>query len=144
MSKVIKLKCQFCSLDFTSAYKIIPHIYFGHRKKLCRQVRDRGEILLKSPFPDHQFEVRVAIDAGSSPEEVYSKAAEMFNVLEDHILSVTGEEKLTKCPYCNIDLSTLPHPYWVHLEEHIAELTPRTPNLTPGPLTRPPDPATQH
>ena len=119
MSEVIKLKCQFCSLDFTSAYKIIPHIYFGHRKKLCRQVRDRGEILLKSPFPDHQFEVRVAIDAGSSPEEVYSKAAEMFNVLEDHILSVTGEEKLTKCPYCNIDLSTLPHPYWVHLEEHM-------------------------
>ena len=27
MSEVPKLKCQFCSLDFASAYKIIPHIY---------------------------------------------------------------------------------------------------------------------
>ena len=138
MSEVPKLKCQFCSLDFSSAYKIIPHIYFGHRKKLCRQVRDRGEILLKSPFPGNQFEHRMAVDAGSAPEEVYAKAAEMFSVLEEHILSVSGEEKLTKCPYCQVVLSTLPHSYWVHLEEHMnmnnsspstpAKTTPTTPS----------------
>ena len=138
MSEVPKLKCQFCSLDFASAYKIIPHIYFGHRKKLCRQVRDRAEIHLKSPFPGNQFEHSMAVDAGSAPEDVYAKAAEMFSVLEDHILSVTGEEKLTKCPYCQVVLSTLPHPYWVHLEEHMnmnnsspstpAKTTPTTPS----------------
>ena len=137
MSETQNLKCQFCPLDFASVYKIIPHIYFGHRKKLCRQVRDNGEIRLKSPFPDSQWEHAEAVDVGSTPEEVYAKAAEMFSVLEDHILSVTGEERLTKCPYCQIELSSLPHPYWVHLEEHMNmnNSSPSTPAKTSTPTT---------
>ena len=124
------MKCQFCPLDFSSAYKIIPHIYFGHRKKICRQVRDQNEIRLKSPVPGSQFEHSLAMEAGAAPETIYSKAAEMFSVLEDHIVSATGEEKLSKCPYCQIDLSNMI--YWVHLEEHMNmnNASPSTPGKT--------------
>merc|ERR1711971_300604 len=101
------------------------------------EVRDHGEIRLKSPFPDSQWEHVETLDVSSTPEEIYAKAAEMFSELEDHMLSVTGEEKLTKCPYCQIDLSSLPHLYWVHLEEHMNmnNSSPSTPAKTPTKTT---------
>ena len=32
-----KLKCQFCVQTFDSTYKFIPHVYFGHRKKVFKR-----------------------------------------------------------------------------------------------------------
>ena len=42
-----QLKCQFCSLGFASVYKIIPHIYFGHRKKITKYAKEHGKVMLK-------------------------------------------------------------------------------------------------
>ena len=50
MAAPVYMKCQFCKLtDFTSAYKIIPHVYFGHRKKISKYVKEHGEIKLECP-----------------------------------------------------------------------------------------------
>ena len=44
----LQLKCQFCSMaDLTSVYKMIPHIYFGHRKKVGKQVWEGGQVKLR-------------------------------------------------------------------------------------------------
>ena len=123
----MKLKCQFCSLmDFNSAYKIIPHIYFGHRKKICRQVRDHGAVQLRCPAPGCEFQHSAAV-AGEDTGLIYAELARMFVVLEEHILAQhTHEDKLVQCPYCQTDLSQLI--YWVHLEEHMG--SPATPSPT--------------
>ena len=42
-----QLKCQFCSLGFASVYKIIPHIYFGHRKKITKYAREHSKVMLQ-------------------------------------------------------------------------------------------------
>lgn len=119
------LKCQFCPLDFSSAYKMIPHIYFGHRKKISRQVRDGKSILLKCPAPSCKFKHSAPVE-DCRPEVIISNLAEMFLVVEDHIVSVhTNESKLVSCPYCNKDLTNCV--YWVHLEEHM--------NSSPSPVT---------
>ena len=114
----LKLKCQFCPLDFNSVYKIIPHIYFSHRKKIMRHVRDHNEIKLKCPVSSCDWYYSVPMASGTDPEIVYAELANMFVVLEDHILTQhTHEQKLVSCPYCQKDLAGLV--YWVHLEEHL-------------------------
>lgn len=119
------LKCQFCPLDFSSAYKMIPHVYFGHRKKISRQVREGKSILLKCPAPSCDFKYSAPVE-DCRPEVIFSNLAEMFLVVEDHIVSVhTNESKLVICPYCNKDLTNCV--YWVHLEEHM--------NSSPSPVT---------
>jgi len=150
MSEELKLKCQFCPLDFNSVYKIIPHIYFGHRKKIMRHVRDHNEIKLKCPVTSCDWYYSVPMASGTDPEIVYAELANMFVVLEDHILTQhTHEQKLVSCPYCQKDLTGLV--YWVHLEEHMnntSSTSPGTPSKTTPPpaqnVTPPPEQKVQH
>ena len=137
----VKLKCQFCPLmDFSSAYKIIPHIYFGHRKKITKYVREKSEINLKCPLTTCDYSHSEPVVPGTPAEQVYVKMAEMFLVMEDHIISAhTKEEKLVQCPYCQKDLSNIV--YWVHLEEHMNQ-APSSP-ATPAKTTSPAPPVSQ-
>ena len=101
----VSLKCQFCPLDFNSAYKMIPHVYFGHRKKISRQVRDQGAISLKCPAPACDFSHSNPVE-DARPEIIFSTLAEMFLVVEDHIVTLhTKEKKLVECPYCALQLT---------------------------------------
>jgi len=132
-----KLKCQFCALDFTSVYKIIPHVYFGHRKKISRYVRDHQEVRLKCPA-GCEYSHGVPLDKTAGPEVIFPALSKVFLELEDHMVSLhTKEEKLTMCPYCQKNLSGLI--YWEHLEEHMgSNATPNTPKAsasTPTPKT---------
>ena len=135
------LKCQFCTLDFSSAYKMIPHVYFGHRKKISRQVRDRAAIELKCPAAGCAFSHSLPVE-DSRPEIVFSTLAEMFLAVEDHIVTIhTSETKLVECPYCSKDLTNCV--YWVHLEEHMhsptSTTTPTTNKSSPAPPKTPED-----
>ena len=124
----LKLKCQFCPLDFNSVYKIIPHIYFSHRKKIMRHVRDHNEIKLKCPVSSCDWYYSVPMASGTDPEIVYAELANMFVVLEDHILTQhTHEKKVVSCPYCQKDLTGLV--YWVHLEEHMYNTSSTSPGM---------------
>ena len=53
------LKCQFCERGFESTYKIIPHIYFSHQKKIYSDLRRDGELLLHCPVTSCAFKVPV-------------------------------------------------------------------------------------
>ena len=112
-----ELKCQFCSLGFTSVYKIIPHIYFGHRKKVTKYVREHGEVVLRCPAKC-DFNASRPVDKGSGPDLVFPALSQVLAEQETHMVEMHTEElKLTVCPYCNIDLEQLV--YWEHLEEHM-------------------------
>eukprot|EP00092_Neocalanus_flemingeri_P067369 GFUD01082219.1.p1 GENE.GFUD01082219.1~~GFUD01082219.1.p1 ORF type:complete len:1634 (-),score=566.26 GFUD01082219.1:275-5176(-) len=132
-----KLKCQFCSLDFTSVYKIIPHVYFGHRKKISRYVRDHQEVRLKCPA-GCEFSHGVPVEKTAGADVIFPILSKVFLVLEDHMVEHhTKELKLTICPYCQKSLADLV--YWEHLEEHMgsnANTAPTTPTpTTPTPTT---------
>jgi len=134
-----KLKCQFCPLDFTSVYKIIPHVYFGHRKKISRYVRDHQEVRLKCPA-GCDFSHGIPVEKNAGPEVIFPILSKVFLVLEDHMVEFhTKEQKLTMCPYCQKSLADLV--YWEHLEEHMgSNSNPATPNTrtsstTPNPRT---------
>eukprot|EP00090_Calanus_glacialis_P022726 TRINITY_DN35017_c0_g1_i1.p1 TRINITY_DN35017_c0_g1~~TRINITY_DN35017_c0_g1_i1.p1 ORF type:complete len:1597 (+),score=610.53 TRINITY_DN35017_c0_g1_i1:88-4878(+) len=132
-----KMKCQFCTLDFTSVYKIIPHVYFGHRKKISRYVRDHQEVRLKCPA-GCDFSHGVQVDKAAGPEIIFPILSKVFLELEDHMVNFhTKEQKLTMCPYCQKSLADLV--YWEHLEEHMgSNATPTTPTpRTPGTPTSP-------
>ena len=126
----VSLKCQFCTLDFNSAYKMIPHVYFGHRKKISRQVRDQRTIFLKCPAPGCDFSHSNPVE-DPRPEIIFSTLADMFLVVEDHIVTVhTREKKLVECPYCSLQLTNCV--YWVHLEAHMnSTSSPATPVSRP-------------
>ena len=126
----VSLKCQFCPLDFSSAYKMIPHVYFGHRKKISRQVRDQRAIFLKCPAPGCDFSHSNPVE-DARPEIIFSTLADMFLVVEDHIVTVhTKEKKLVECPYCSLQLTNCV--YWVHLEAHMnSTSSPATPVSRP-------------
>jgi len=136
-----KLKCQFCALDFTSVYKIIPHVYFGHRKKISRYVRDHQEVRLKCPA-GCDYSHGVPVDKTSGPEIIFPVLSKVFLELEDHMVSQhTKEQKLTMCPYCQKNLSGLI--YWEHLEEHMgSNATPNTPKASATTPTTPRTPTT--
>ena len=34
----IKLKCQFCSQVFHSTYRLIPHVFMAHHKKVAKKI----------------------------------------------------------------------------------------------------------
>ena len=112
-----ELKCQFCSLGFTSVYKIIPHIYFGHRKKVTKYVREHGEVALRCPAKC-DFKASRPVDKGSGPDLVFPALSQVLAEQEAHMVERhTEESKLTVCPYCQIGLEQLV--YWEHLEEHM-------------------------
>jgi len=121
-----KLKCQFCALDFTSVYKIIPHLYFGHRKKISKYVREHQEVRLKCPA-GCEFSHGVQVEKTAGPEIIFPTLSKVFLVLEDHMVKLhTQEQKLSVCPYCQKNLADLV--YWEHLEEHMGSTaTPSTP-----------------
>jgi len=136
-----KLKCQFCALDFTSVYKIIPHVYFGHRKKISRYVRDHQEVRLRCPA-GCDYSHGVPVDKAAGPEIIFPVLSKVFLELEDHMVSQhTKEQKLTMCPYCQKSLSGLV--YWEHLEEHMgSNATPNTPKASATTPTTPRTPTT--
>ena len=106
------LKCQFCEQGFKSSYRIIPHIYFKHQKKICRVLQKDSELLLQCPVTSCDFKVAVPVAATEW------NCAESLGKIEDHLLSQhTREEKLVQCPYCQEDLAG--QIYWVHLEKHL-------------------------
>ena len=127
----VTLKCQFCLRDFKSAYKLIPHVYIGHRKKIIRQVRDQRAICLKCPATGCDFSHSTPVE-DSRPEIIFSTLAEMFLTVEDHIVTLhTKEDKLVECPYCSQELTNCV--YWVHLEQHMnsTSSSPATPVSRP-------------
>ena len=106
------LKCQFCEQGFESTYRIIPHIYFKHQKKICRVLQKDRELLLQCPVTSCDFKVAVPVPATKW------NCAESLGKIEDHLLSQhTREEKLVQCPYCQEDLAG--QIYWVHCEKHL-------------------------
>ena len=72
-----ELKCQFCSLGFTSIYKIIPHIYFGHRKKVTKYVREHGEVVLYCPAKC-DFKASRPVGKGSGPDLVFPALSQVL------------------------------------------------------------------
>ena len=123
----VSLKCQFCPLDFNSVSTVIPHVYFGRRKKISRQVRDQRTIFLKCPAPGCDFSHSNPVE-DARPEIILSTLADMFLVVEDHIVTVhTKENKLVECPCCSLQLTNCV--YWVHLEAHMnSTSSPATPD----------------
>ena len=108
-------------------YRIIPHIYFNHQKKIYRDLRRDGELLLHCPVTSCEFQV-VVPDVERSLEPAWTEAnlkklvsiklSKMLGMIEDHLISQhTREEKLVQCPYCQEDLAG--QIYWVHLEKHL-------------------------
>ena len=75
-----ELKCQFCSLGFTSIYKIIPHIYFGHRKKVTKYVREHGEVVLYCPAKC-DFKASRPVGKGSGPDLVFPALSQVLVLL---------------------------------------------------------------
>ena len=71
------MKCQFCSLGFTSIYKIIPHIYFGHRKKVTKYVREHGEVVLYCPAKC-DFKASRPVGKGSGPDLVFPALSQVL------------------------------------------------------------------
>ena len=71
------MKCQFCSLGFTSIYKIIPHIYFGHRKKVTKYVREHGEVVLHCPAKC-DFKASRPVGKGSGPDLVFPALSQVL------------------------------------------------------------------
>jgi len=120
----LRLKCQFCSMaDFTSVYKIIPHIYFGHRKKVGKQVREGGQVKLRCPAPACTWHHNsLQLERTAPPDLVFSTLSSCFLVLEDHVVTQhTREQRMTVCPYCQTSLADLV--YWEHLEEHMGSVS---------------------
>ena len=125
------LKCQFCERGFESTYKIIPHIYFSHQKKIYSDLRRDSELLLHCPVTSCAFKVPVPDMERrdlSTLESTWTTAnfekivgielSKMLEKFEDHLISQhTREEKLVQCPYCQEDLAG--QIYWVHLEKHL-------------------------
>ena len=137
-----ELKCQFCSLGFTSVYKIIPHIYFGHRKKVTKYVREHGEVALRCPAKCN-FKASRPVDKSSGPDLVFPALSQVLAEQEAHMVERhTEESKLTVCPYCQIGLEQLV--YWEHLEEHMGAApntkTPPKPEQPPPPKVAQPTP----
>merc|ERR1711962_1294259 len=117
MAATDRLKCQFCSLGFASVYKIIPHIYFGHRKKISKYVREHGEVMLLCPA-GCDFSSSRSVEKTAGPESVFPALSMVLGEQEDHMTNQhTEENKLSVCPYCQISLDTVV--YWEHLEEHM-------------------------
>jgi len=115
-------------------------VYFGHRKKISKYVKEHGEIKLECPvLPCNScdFHIAAPIEQGASSDTIYSEMATLFQGLEDHLVTEhTKETKLTTCPYCSKDLSNLV--YWVHLEEHMNQTsTPTTPTKAQPKVTTP-------
>ena len=113
------LKCQFCERGFESTYKIIPHIYFSHQKKIYSDLRRDSELLLHCPVTSCAFKVPVPDMERrdlSTLESTWTTAnfekivgielSKMLEKIEDHLISQhTNEEKLVQCPYCQEDLA---------------------------------------
>ena len=43
------LQCSFCEMKFVSTYKLIPHIFLGHRKKILKRINKKEDVLFKCP-----------------------------------------------------------------------------------------------
>ena len=81
------LNASFCTLDFTSVYKIIPHLYFGHRKKINKYVKEHQEVRLKCPTGcELSHEVQDEKIAG--PEIIFPTLSKVFLMLEDHMVKL--------------------------------------------------------
>ena len=81
------LNASFCTLDFTSVYKIIPHLYFGHRKKISKYVKEHQEVRLKCPAGcELSHEVQDEKIAG--PEIIFPTLSKVFLMLEDHMVKL--------------------------------------------------------
>ena len=81
------LNASLCTLDFTSVYKIIPHLYFGHRKKISKYVKEHQEVRLKCPAGcELSHEVQDEKIAG--PEIIFPTLSKVFLMLEDHMVKL--------------------------------------------------------
>jgi hypothetical protein len=121
MSAGENLKCQFCELKFSSTYKIIPHTFFGHKKKISKMVAKQGEIRILCPCAPAgcQFVESRLVARTASQEEIFHQLACSLLGIESHVNTQhTGEERLTSCPYCSLVLDNII--YWEHLQEHMA------------------------
>jgi hypothetical protein len=115
------LKCQFCELKFSSTYKIIPHTFFGHKKKISKMVAKQAEIRILCPCAPSgcPFVQTQPVEKSSSQEEIFRLLATALLGVESHVNTLhTGEPRLTSCPYCALVLDNII--YWEHLQEHMA------------------------
>ena len=121
MSSCENLKCQFCELKFSSTYKIIPHTFFGHKKKISKMVSKQGEIRILCPCAPAgcPFVQSQLVAKSASQEETFRLLARSLLGVEEHVNTLhTGEARLTSCPYCALVLDNII--YWEHLQEHMA------------------------
>jgi hypothetical protein len=122
MSQGETLKCQFCELKFSSTYKIIPHTFFGHKKKISKMVAKQGEIRILCPCAPAGcsfVQIQPVAARTSGQEEIFRLLASMLLGVETHVNTLhTGEPHLTACPYCQLSLQDVI--YWEHLQEHMA------------------------
>ena len=49
MSDPCQLKCRFCEQEFNSTYKVIPHIFFGHHKKIFKRISKKEPLMYECP-----------------------------------------------------------------------------------------------
>ena len=49
------LQCTYCDMRFESTYKLIPHIFLGHRKKILKKINKKEDVLFKCPVNCGEF-----------------------------------------------------------------------------------------
>jgi len=113
------LQCQFCPLKFSSTYKLIPHVFFGHRKKVLKKINKKEDVIYKCPAGcgyesriDHNFKTGCKQD-----DEFVSWFSNSLIPIEIHINTHTKEVKATRCEYCSLELGTTI--YWNHIQDHM-------------------------
>jgi len=114
------LKCQFCNLAFEGTYKLIPHIFFGHKKKIFKKIGKNEPLIYTCPggcpytIPaTHHFN-----PGGRMDEDFIKSLAVSLVPLEEHLNEKhTHEQKVVICEYCSLDLKDII--FWEHLELHI-------------------------
>ena len=89
----IKLKCQFCSQVFHSTYRLIPHVFMAHHKKVAKKIARNKGFRKKEVVDSSSEDEPSSGETDSEAEQAVSKAMHgpcIPNVYESRPTSIAG------------------------------------------------------